>query len=139
MKWFRAVGLYLVAELGFFVLIKRFFRATWSELAGPYLAFAMAMMFFLLLVWWLRNWEKRNPSPRRLALGWGLSVAVFASMVDGAFAYSGVVLGLINPHAVRDWGGWSFAVIASILCVSIVVYQGAYRIVQARTSAKGHK
>jgi hypothetical protein len=44
------------------------------------------------------------------------------------------VLGLVNPHFLGDWSDWGFAVVASILCVSVVVYQGAYRIVQASFS-----
>ena len=134
MKWVRAAGLYLVGELGLFVLVKLLFRATWSELVGPYLAFAVPMMIFLLFVWLLRTWENSNPSPRRLALAWGLNVALLASMVDGAFDYSGAAFGIINLRHVSDWGDWGFAVVMSILCGAVVTYQGVYRLARARSS-----
>lgn len=134
MKWLRAIGFYLTGELGFLIFIDLFFRAPWLELVILYLVFAALMIFFLFLVWCLRTWERYGPSPRQLALAWGLGIAVYAFMADCSFAYAGVVLGIIKPQIPSDWGYWCFAVVVLILCASIVVYQGAYRMALQRKS-----
>jgi drug/metabolite transporter (DMT)-like permease len=131
MRMFWAFCLYLVLELGLFVIVKQGLHATEGELAGPYLAFAVPGVIVLLLAWWLRKWEERGPSPRRLALGWGLSGLLFFCAVAIAFFYSGVELHLLNLGVVA-----SFIVVGvgGVLIASFSLYHSALRSISARTT-----
>ena len=95
MVW--AIGLLLVLDLVPFVIVKLALHASVRMLAGPYLAFAASRVILLLLSWGLRIWEERGAAPGRLALGWGLSVALFTSALAAVIVYSGAQLHLIGP------------------------------------------
>jgi hypothetical protein len=137
MKWFRAVGIYLAGQLALFVIVKWIFRATWGELIGPYLAFAASMATTFFIVWFLNNWASRKATPRQFALGAGLCAAFLALSADGAFAYLGLALGLINQQFISDWTNWMFIVLPLTLVFSMVVYRGAYRTAKARHANTG--
>jgi membrane protease YdiL (CAAX protease family) len=97
-------GIYLGLEAGPFLIAAWAFRKTAGELAGPYLAFAVPWMILAPLIWWLRKWEEQGKPPKRLARGWGLSVALFVVAVIVATLYTGVTLHLMNPvDAVVDF------------------------------------
>jgi fluoride ion exporter CrcB/FEX len=114
-----ALILYLVLELGLFLVVKVVLHATAHELAGPFLAYAVPGATLLPFAWWLRKWEGHSPPPKRLALGWSLCVALISSLIGGAFYYSGVHLHLLNPKEVI-----SFVVegLAGVLTTSVSMY-----------------
>lgn len=93
---FRDIILYLLAERGTFVVIKHLCHLTEEKLIGPYTAIAVPGVIFLVLVRWLWMWEARRPSPRRLALGWGVSISMFFCALSVAFFYTTVELGFFN-------------------------------------------
>lgn len=126
-KWLRATSIYLAVQLAFFSIIKRFFHVTWGELAGPYLTGAASIIIFLLLIRRLNAWEKNGPSPRKLAFGWGLSMALFIAMIDSSWVYLGVKVSLIKRDVLYDWPEWLFAIALTIISASVFVYQGIYR------------
>lgn len=80
-----------------FIAAKLVLHATVEQLAGPYFAFSASGVIFVLLAWRLRVWEEHSPSPRRLALSWSLSIALFYSLIAAALFYSGVSLHFLNP------------------------------------------
>jgi hypothetical protein len=128
---FGALCLYLALERGLFVIVKNVLHTTEGELAGPYLAFAVPGVIILLLAWWLRKWEERGPLPRRLALGWGLSAALFFSTGAIAFFYSAVKLHLLNPNDIA-----SFIVVGAggVLIASFSLYRSAITRISARSA-----
>jgi len=92
-----AICTYLVFELGMFIIVKYIAHAGEGELLGPYLALAVPGVIFLLVVGWLWKWEELGQSPRWLAYGWGLSIALFFLSVCAALFYSSVKLRIIDP------------------------------------------
>lgn len=91
-----ALCLYLVLELGLFLVVKAVIRVTTGDLVGPYLAFAVPAVICLLLAWRLKRWEEHGPSSRLLALGWSLGTVFLFSTVIIAFFYSGLRLHFLN-------------------------------------------
>src|SRR5450631_2226002 len=89
--------IYLVLELGPFLIIGWGLKITVGELVGPFLVFAVPAAILMPLVWWLRVWEEEGASPKRLARGWGLSVALFGVAVQIAAFYSGIKFHLMDP------------------------------------------
>ncbi len=119
-KWmFWTFGLYSILELALFVVIGLVARKSVGELVGPYLAFAAPASIVLALVWWLKNWEKRGASPRRLALGWCLSAVFFFSGTAIALVYSGIVLRLVDQ---RNIVIFVVACVAGVFVVSFSAY-----------------
>jgi len=97
--WTRMLGpicLYLVLETGTFVIVKYIVHATVREILGPYLAFAMPGVIFLLLVGRLWKWEEDGLSSARLAFAWGLSVALLFFAISAASFYSILKLRLVD-------------------------------------------
>ncbi len=133
MVW--AVGLYLALELGLFVIIGQILHATVRALAGPYLAFAAPGAILLPLAWGLRTWEERGPSPRHVALGWGLCLALFTSALAVALVYACVEFHLVNPSDV-----WILvaACVAGVLLTSFNMYGMALARISARAARNTH-
>lgn len=121
---------YLVLEFGPFLLFGLALKKTVAELAGPYLACAMPAAIFIPLVWWLWQREKQNPSPKRLAREWGVSVALWGVAVVVAVIYSGVKLGFMDPK--YAFGG---LVVSLLLCVPIG-YFTLYHMTLTRISSR---
>jgi len=95
---------WLVLELGPFRIAALVLKKTAGELAGPYLAFAVPWAIMAPLIWWLKKWEARDVSPKRLARGWGLSMVLFGVAVTFAVFYSGIKLGFVDmTDAVIDF------------------------------------
>jgi hypothetical protein len=127
---FWGFALYLALELGPFFIAGWVLRRTARELAGSYLALAIPGAIMISLVWWLRRWEQRGAPPKRLAHGWGLSMAAFVVATAGALFYSGVELRLVDPaDAVGD-----LAVAA--LFGALVGYFSVYHMVLPRISSR---
>jgi hypothetical protein len=124
------LGIYLALEAGPFLLLGFALKKTAAELAGPYLAFAVPWAIMAPLIWWLRKWEKQGMSPKRLARGWGLSMALFGVAVVVAVSYSGVKLGLMNP--MDAVGG----LVVSVLLSVPISYFGMYHMVLTRISSR---
>jgi hypothetical protein len=117
---FWSLGILLALELGACRIAAQVLNKTAGELTGPYIAFAAPWATFAPLIWWLRKWEERGASPKRLARGWGLGMAFFSIMVDVAVFYSGRVLHLMNPTYVV--GGFITTVLIGIPISYFVVY-----------------
>jgi hypothetical protein len=131
---FWGLPIYLVLELGPFLIIGYGLKKTVGELVGPYLAFAVPAVILMPLVWWLRVWEEQGTSPKRLARGWGLSMALFGVAVAVAVFYFGVELHLV---------GWGDAIVSFVVCVFLSVpigyfmsYHMAITRFSSRSSAK---
>jgi hypothetical protein len=123
-------GIYLLLELGPFLIAARVLKKSAGELAGPYLAFAVPWAIMAPLIWWLRKCEEQGVSPKRLAHGWGLSMALFGVAGVAAVFYSGVELRLMDP---RD------AVISFVVMVLLsapIFYFGMYHRALPRISAR---
>lgn len=131
---FWGLGIYLALELGACRIAAQVLNKTASELAGPYLAFAIPWAILAPLIWWLRKWEEQGASPKRVARGWGLGMALFGVTVVGAVFYSGLVLRLMDPPGVA--GGF----IATVLLIVPILYFGMYgralRSLSARAASK---
>lgn len=97
MLW--ALVLYLTLEMVPAFIVKLVLNKPFGELVGPYVAFAMPGMVFVPLAWWLRQREGKGLSSRSLALGWGLYMALFVSLVTSALFYSGAELQVIKPKS----------------------------------------
>ncbi len=127
------IFMYLVLELGPFVLVAAILKRSAGELVGPYLAFAIPWMFLAPLIWWLRRWEEQGASHKRLAHGWALAVALFAILVAFAVCYSGVVLFLVKPtDAITNF---LVAVLLIPPVLYFVMYLNALRIISGRPVA----
>ncbi|MGB6691060.1 MAG: hypothetical protein WBE76_24770 [Terracidiphilus sp.] len=127
---FWGLVFWLVLELGPFLITGWVFKKTAGELAIPYLAFAVPWAIMAPLIWWLRKWEERGVSPRRVARGWGLSMVLFGFAVGFAVFYLGINLHLIAP---RD------AVIGFVVTVLLsapIFYFGMYHMALARISSR---
>jgi len=127
---FWGLAFWLVMELGPFLIAERVLKKTAGELAGPYLAFAVPWAIMASLIWWLWKWEERGVSPKRLARGWGLSMALFIVALGVAVFYSGVELGLLD----RKDAVVSF--IVTTLWGGCIVYFTLYHMVLRRISAR---
>ena len=90
------IGVYLVLEIVPFLLVGLVFKKTASELAGPYLAFAVPCAIMAPLVWFLRRSERRGLEPKRLARRWGVSGVIFGTSAVVATIYCCVNLGLMD-------------------------------------------
>ena len=131
---FWGLGIYLLLELGPFLIAGHVLKKTVGDMAGPYLAFAMPWAIMAPLIWWLRKREEQGASPRRLARGWGGSMALFGVVLGFAVFYSGVQLSLIRlSDAVI-----SFVTMA--LFSGLIFYFGMYHMalkrISSRTTAK---
>jgi len=131
---FWGLGIYLALELGACRIAALVLNKTAGELAGPYLAFAIPWAILAPLIWWLRKWEEHGASPKRLARGWGLGMAVFGVAVAVAFFYSGSALRLMDPTDVA--GGFIATVLLSIPILYFGMYYTALRPISARAISK---
>jgi hypothetical protein len=131
---FWSLGIYLVLESGPFLLATWILRKTARDLAGPYLAFAVPWAILAPLIWWLRRWEDEGASPKRVARGWGLGMALFGFAIGLAVFYSGVELRLMNTvDAV-------VSLVATTALSAPIFYFGMYHraltVISSRTSGK---
>jgi len=129
-----SLPIYLLLEVGAFLIIRECLRKTASELIGPFLAFAVPWAIFAPLVWWLRKWEEQGATPKRLARGWGLSMALFSIAVMVALFYSGMELRLMDQMDAAI----SFVAMVPLstpICY-FVVYSRALTVISSRTSSK---
>jgi len=131
---FWGLGIYLALELGPCLIAARVLNKTAGELVGPYLAFAVPWAILAPLIWWLRKWEEQGASPKRLARGWGLSMALFGVVVAVAVFYSGIVLRLIDPTDAV--GGFIAAVLLSVPISNFGMYYRALPRISARSAGK---
>lgn len=127
---FWSFGFYLVLELGPFVIAAWALKKTAGELVGPYLAFAVPWAIMAPLIWRLRKWEEGGVSPKRLAHGWGFSMALFGVAVGLAVFYSGIKLQVMDSKDAVV----SFAVV--VLLSVPIFYFGMYRMALTRICAR---
>ena len=131
---FWGLPIFLVLELGPFLIIGYGLKKTVGQLVGPYLAFAVPAVILMSLVWWLRVWEEQGTSPKRLARGWGMSVALWGVSVLVATTYSGVKLRLIDPmDALVCFVG---SVLLSVPIAYFMLYYMAITRLSSRSAAK---
>lgn len=131
---FWGLGIYLALELGACRIAAQVLNKTADQLAGPYLAFAVPWAILAPLIWWLRKREEQGASPRRLARGWGLGMALFGVTAVVAVFYSGTVLRLMDPADVV--GGFIATVLLSVPILYIGMYYTALRSISARAVRK---
>ncbi len=127
---FWGLGTYLVLESGPFFIVGSVLKKTAGEMAGPYLAFALPAVIVMPLIWWLRKWEEGGASPKRLAHGWGLSMALWVLALAVAVFYSGAKFRLMTPSD----AGISF--VTSALFSGLILYFVGYHRALARLSSK---
>ena len=123
---------YLVLEVGPFLITASALKKTAGELVGPYLAFAIPWVIMAPLIWWLRKWEEQGASPKRLARGWGLSMALFGVTGIAATYYSGTELHLMDPKDAV--GGFVFTLLLSVPTFYFGMYHMALRRISARAA-----
>jgi hypothetical protein len=131
-QMFWAIVLLLVLELIPAIVVKEVLHVTMGQLVGPYLAFAVPAVLFLLLAWWLRRQEERGATARRLALAWGLSAGLFVLTIGVALFYSASALRLIDPR--EFLGPLIFAVSAGTLVTSFTMYRKVLPTISARAA-----
>jgi hypothetical protein len=131
---FWCLGAYLVLELVPFLILGLALKKTAADLAWPYLACAMPAAILTPLVWWLRQREAQSASPKRLASGWGASVALFGAAMVVAVIYSGVKLSLMNPTDAV--GGLVVSVLLSVPISYFTVQHMAITQISSRAAAK---
>jgi hypothetical protein len=131
---FWGLGIYLALELGACRIAAQVLNKTADELAGPYLAFAVPWAILAPLIWWLRKQEEQGASPKRLARGWGLGMAVFGVAVSVAVFYSGMTLRLMDPTDIV--GGFIATVLLSVPILYFGMYYTALRSISARAVGK---
>jgi hypothetical protein len=136
MGWFRVTGIYLAAQLAIFALVKLIFRVTWGVLVGPYLCFAVSMVITFFMVWFLNTRAFSKMTPRQFAIGASATIAFLVFSANGAFAYLGLVLGLIDRQLVSDLNIWVFVVLLLALFASFGVYRIAYRNAKLRLTER---
>ncbi|MGB8480129.1 MAG: hypothetical protein WCE63_15055 [Acidobacteriaceae bacterium] len=124
----------LVLEVAPFLIAGGVLKKTVGELVGPYLAFAVPSVIIMSLVWWLRIWEQEGISPKRLARGWGLSIALFGVTVTGASFYSGVALRLMDPKDAL--GGFVATILLSVPISYFGMSRRALRTISKRAAGK---
>ncbi len=127
---FWGLGIYLALEAGPFLIAKHVLRKTTGELAGPYLAFAVPWAILAPIIWWLRKWEEKGVTPKRLARGWGASMVLFVVAVGVAVFYSGVKFGFISPIDAE------VSFVSTALFGGLIVYFRMYHLVLTNLSAK---
>jgi len=132
---FWGLGTYLMLEIMPFLILGLALKKTAAELAGPYLACAMPAAILMPLVWWLRRREDKGASPKRLAHGWGASVALFSVAMVVATIYSGVKLGFMDPKYAL--GGLVVSVLLSVPISYFTLYYMAMTRISSRAAAKG--
>lgn len=88
--------LILVLAVAFFAAL--ILHKSASEMALPYLVFAVPGPIFLLVSMWLRVLEDLGVPPKRIAIAWTLMMMLFALAIDGATVFSGVELRLIDQQ-----------------------------------------
>lgn len=76
-----------------------------SEMALPYLVFAVPGPIFLLASMWLRALEDLGVRPKRLALAWTLMMMLFGLVIDGATVISGLKLRLLEQQDIFAFVG----------------------------------
>ena len=131
----RGLGTYLLLESGPFLVLGLALRKTAAELAGPYLACAAPAAILMPLVWWLRQREERGATSKRLARGWGVSVALFGVAMVVAVIYSGVKFHLMNPTDAL--GGLVVSVLLSAPISYFTLYHMVITRLSSRAAAKG--
>ncbi len=131
MAWAGVLYFVLVLIPAFFAMLV--LQKSADEMAGPYLAFAAPGPFFLLMAMWLRVWEDRGASPRRLALLWALMVMLFVLVTDGAIVYSGTALTLIDP---QDVLAFIVAGVFGAFVAALTVYRRTLAITAARAGKR---
>lgn len=131
---FWGLGLYLVLEVGPVQIIGWVFKKTSGELVGLYLAFSVPWAIMAPLIWWLRKWEEQGASPKRLARGWGLSMALFGVAGIVATYYSGIELRLMDPKDAV--GGFVATVLLSVPLFYFVMYRMALTRLSSRADGK---
>jgi hypothetical protein len=131
---FWGLAFWLVMELGPFLIAAQVLNKTAGELAGPYLAFAVPWAIMATLIWWLRKWDERGVSPKRLAHGWSLSVALFGVAMAIAVSYSGVKLGFMYP--MDAIGGLAVFALLSVSISYFTMYHRVLRVTSARAAGK---
>lgn len=131
---FLALPIYLVLEVGPFMIIGWVLKKSVGELVGPYLAFAVPAVIIFPLVWWLRIWEEQGASPKRLARGWVLSTALFLIAGIVATFYSGIELRLMAPKDAL--GGFIVAVLLIVPSLYFITYRRTLRVISTRASGK---
>lgn len=132
MRMLAAICLCLLLELGLCGLAMMVLHRTSSDLVRPYCAFALPVLIFLPLAWWLRIWEKRGASPRQLASCWTCLMIILASMVIAAFFYSGVELRLTDQR--NALGAFTLVELLLIPTAIFTVYQQVLKTTSARTA-----
>ena len=137
MRLFLATGIYLAAQLAIFALVKLIFRVTWGVLVGPYLCFAVSVVTTVLMAYFLNTRAFYKMTPRLFAIGASGSVAFLVLSANGAFAYLGLVLGIIDRQLVSDLNVWVFVVLPLALFASFGVYRIAYRNAKLRIAKGG--
>lgn len=95
MAWAYLLG--LVLTLIPFAIAGLVLHTSARALAGPYLAFLAPQWIVLTVVMWLRKLEERGASPKRLAIGWGVTIALFYWAVIAACIYVGMTLRIVKP------------------------------------------
>lgn len=126
--------IYFVLEFGAFLIIGLGLKKPVGDLVGPYLAFAMPAVILMPLVWSLRMWEEEGASPKRLARGWGLGMALFGVAVQVATFYSGIKFHLIDPDDAI--GGFITAFLIGVPAVYFVMYHMALTRISSRLATK---
>jgi len=139
MGWLRVTGIYLVAQLAVFALVKMIFRVAWGALAGPYLCFAASMITTVFMAWFLNTRAFGKISPRQFAFGAGGTTAFLVLSANGAFAYLALVLGLIDRRIVNDWSIWVIVVLPLVLFASFGTYRIAYHNAKLRLANHGKR
>jgi len=136
-KWLRVIAFFLAGELGFFVLVKLIFHATWSALVGPYLAFAVTFMSAMVFFGSFNAWcDRGNLSPRSVALICSFGAAIWVSLIDCAWAYLALNIGLLSGSFLNDWSNWGIPVGLTALCFPFLMYRAVYRNALARRTLK---
>lgn len=103
-------------ELLIFAIAGLIFHKSINDLRAPFLTFAILWLIMLPTVWWLREWERRGASIKKLTHGWAISMSLFLILAQIAFFYSASKLRLISN---LDWGGVYFAMFCGIVVVYI--------------------
>lgn len=87
-KVFRSLPIIFFVPLVPAMLVMLILHKTAGEMTIPYLAFTVPGAVFVFVAKGLRSWEDHGATPRRLALVWSLSMAVFMVTVLGATTYA---------------------------------------------------
>jgi hypothetical protein len=69
-----------------------------------------------MTTWWLREWEQRGVSIKKLAHGWAISISLFLITVQIASFYSAIKLNFITS---LDWGIFIFAMTMGVFVTYI--------------------